>query len=357
VDAGAREVVLADGEVAYDFLLLATGATHSYFGHHEWERFAPGLKSLEDALLIRRRLLLAFERAERETDARRRTEWLTFVVIGGGPTGVELAGTLIELARYTLRHEFRRMDPGGARVVLLEGLDRVLPPYPPELSAKAREQLERLGVEVRTGAMVTGVDEEGVAIGGERLRARTVLWGAGVAASPLGRSLGAPLDKAGRVKVAADLSVPGHPEVFVTGDLASVVQDGKPVPGVAPAANQMGDQAARNVLRLVRGQPTRPFRYVDKGSLATIGRRAAVAEVRGLKLWGLPAWLAWLGIHIFFLIGFRNRIVVLFEWALAYFTHQRNARLILEPRELPPEAPGAHAAEPPAPRAAAEVAH
>ncbi|HEY7511160.1 MAG TPA: NAD(P)/FAD-dependent oxidoreductase [Vicinamibacteria bacterium] len=357
VNVAERRLGLADGELAYDYLIVATGATHSYFGHHEWERFAPGLKSLEDALLIRRRLLLAFERAERETDARRRTEWLTFVVIGGGPTGVELAGTLIELARYTLRHEFRRMDPGGARVVLLEGLDRVLPPYPPELSAKAREQLERLGVEVRTGAMVTGVDEEGVAIGGERLRARTVLWGAGVAASPLGRSLGAPLDKAGRVKVAADLSVPGHPEVFVTGDLASVVQDGKPVPGVAPAANQMGDQAARNVLRLVRGQPTRPFRYVDKGSLATIGRRAAVAEVRGLKLWGLPAWLAWLGIHIFFLIGFRNRIVVLFEWALAYFTHQRNARLILEPRELPPEAPGAHAAEPPAPRAAAEVAH
>ncbi|HVR71973.1 MAG TPA: NAD(P)/FAD-dependent oxidoreductase [Vicinamibacteria bacterium] len=331
IDAAARQVVLTDGEIDYDFLVLATGATHSYFGHDEWETFAPGLKSLEDALLIRRRMLLAFERAERETDAGRRRDWLTFVVIGGGPTGVELAGTLIEIARYTLRHEFRRVDPTDARVVLVEGLDRVLPSYPPDLSAKAREQLERLGVEVRTGALVTGVDAEGVSIGPDRLRARTVLWGAGVAASPLGRSLGAPLDKAGRVRVQVDLSVPGHPEVFVAGDLAAFEQDGRPVPGVAPAADQMGEHAARNVLRLAAGEPTRPFRYVDKGSLATIGRRAAVAVVRGVKLWGLPAWLAWLGIHIFFLIGFRNRIVVMFEWALAYFTHQRNARLILEP--------------------------
>jgi NADH dehydrogenase len=354
VDAGARRVVLADGEIGYDYLVLATGATHSYFGHDEWERFAPGLKSLEDALLIRRRLLLAFERAEREADPARRAEWLTFVVIGGGPTGVELAGTVIELARYTLRHEFRRMDPGAARVVLIEGLDRVLPPYPPDLSAKARAQLERLGVEVRTGSPVTGVDAGGVSLGSERLAARTVLWGAGVAASPLGRSIGAPVDKAGRVKVQPDLSVPGFPELFVAGDLASVVQDGKPVPGVAPAANQMGDHAARNVLRRARGQPALPFRYVDKGSLATIGRSAAVADIRGLKLSGLPAWLAWLGIHIFFLIGFRNRIVVLFEWAIAYFTHQRNARLLLEPRELPADPPGAHAAPAPEP---AEVAH
>jgi NADH dehydrogenase len=343
VDAPARRLVLQDGELPYDFLIVATGATHSYFGHDEWARVAPGLKSLEDALLIRRRMLLAFERAERETSPARRAEWLTFVVIGGGPTGVELAGTLVEIARYTLRHEFRRMDPAGARVILLEGLDRVLPPYPPDLSAKAQAQLERLGVEVRTRAMVTGVDEEGVSVGSERIHARTVLWGAGVAASPLGRTLGAPLDKAGRVKVEADLSVPGHPEVYVAGDLASCVQDGKPVPGVAPAANQMGEHAARNVLRRVAGQPTVPFRYRDKGSLAAIGRRAAVADIRGLKLAGLAAWLAWLGIHIFFLIGFRNRIVVLLEWALAYFTHQRNARLILEPHQLAPDPPGAHA--------------
>jgi NADH dehydrogenase len=343
VAAAERQVILTDGEIGYDYLILATGATHSYFGHAGWERFAPGLKSLEDALVIRRRMLLAFERAEREPDPERRSDWLTFVVIGGGPTGVELAGTLIEIARYTLRHEFRRVDPAEARVILLEGLDRVLPPYPPDLSEKARQQLERLGVEVRTRSMVTGVDAEGVMVGFERLRARTVLWGAGVAASPLGRSLAAPVDKAGRVKVEADLSVPGHPEVFVAGDLAAFEQDGRPVPGVAPAANQMGDHAAGNVLRLAKGEAPRPFHYVDKGSLATIGRRAAVAVIGPVKLSGLPAWLAWLGIHIFFLIGFRNRIVVIFEWALAYFTHQRNARLILEPRELPPD-PAAPAA-------------
>jgi NADH dehydrogenase len=351
VEASGRKVILTDGEIAYDYLIVATGATHSYFGHDEWARFAPGLKSLEDALLIRRRMLLAFEKAEREGDPQRRSDWLTFVVIGGGPTGVELAGTLIEIARYTLRHEFRRVDPADARVILLEGLDRILPPYPPDLSEKARQQLEGLGVEVRTHSMVTGVDAEGVTVGGERLRARTVLWGAGVAASPLGRSLGAPVDKAGKVKVQADLGVPGHPEVWVAGDLAAFEQDGRPVPGVAPAAIQMGDHAARNVLRLMAGETPRPFRYVDKGSLATIGRRAAVAVIGRVKLSGLPAWLAWLGIHIFFLIGFRNRIVVIFEWALAYFTHQRNARLILEPPELPPlttpaEAPPEAAREP-----------
>jgi NADH dehydrogenase len=335
IDAAGRTVVLTDGEMAYDYLILATGATHSYFGHDEWERFAPGLKSLEDALEIRRRMLLAFERAEREPERPRRAEWLTFVVIGGGPTGVELAGTLVEIARYTLRREFRHIDPSEARVILLEGLDRVLPPYPPDLSEKARQQLERLGVEVRTRSLVTAVGPEGVSLGAEGLRARTVLWAAGVAASPLGRSLGAAVDRVGRVKVEPDLSVPGHPEVFVVGDLAAFEQDGRPVPGVAPAANQMGGHAARNVLRLARGEPTAPFRYVDKGSLATIGRSAAVALIRGVKLWGLPAWLAWLGIHIFFLIGFRNRIVVMFEWALAYLTYQRNARLILEPRAFP----------------------
>jgi NADH dehydrogenase len=223
------------------------------------------------------------------------------------------------------------MDPAEARIVLLEGLDRVLPSYPPDLYAKARRQLEDLGAEVRTGARVTGVDADGVWLGTERMEAGTVLWAAGVAASPLGRSLGAPLDRAGRVKVEPDLTVPGHPELFVVGDLAALEQDGRPVPGVAPAAMQMGRHAARNVLRAVRGEPRQAFRYVDKGSLATIGRRAAVALLGRIKLWGFPAWAAWLGIHIFFLIGFRNRFVVLMEWALAYMTHQRNARLILEP--------------------------
>ena len=331
VDTEARKVVLADGEVGYDFLVLATGATHSYFGHDDWAFHAPGLKTLEDALFIRRRTLIAFERAEKETDAARRRRLLTFVVIGGGPTGVELAGTLVEIARHTLRREFRRIDPGDARVVLLEGLDRVLPTYPPDLSAKARRQLEELGAEVRTGARVTGVDADGVWLGTERMEAGTVLWAAGVAASPLGRTLGAAVDRAGRVKVEADLTVPGHPEVFVIGDLAALEQDGQPVPGVAPAAMQMGRHAARSIVAAVRGEPRRPFRYVDKGSLATIGRRAAVALIGRLKLSGFTAWAAWLGIHIFFLIGFRNRFVVLMEWALAYATHQRSARLILEP--------------------------
>jgi NADH dehydrogenase len=334
VDAGARKVVLADGEVGYDFLILAAGATHSYFGHDEWALHAPGLKTLEDALFIRRRTLLAFERAERETDAARRRGLLTFVIIGAGPTGVELAGTLVEIARHTLRRQFRRMDPAEARVVLLEGLDRVLPTYPPDLSAKARRQLEELGAEVRTGARVTGVDAHGVWLGTERMEAGTVLWAAGVAASPLGRSLGAPVDRAGRVLVQPDLSVPGHPEILVIGDLAALEQDGRPVPGVAPAAMQMGRHAAKSVLRAVRGEPRPPFRYVDKGSLATIGRRAAVALLGRVKLSGFPAWAAWLGVHIFFLIGFRNRLVVLMEWALAYLTHQRSARLILEPPHM-----------------------
>ena len=329
VDVPRRRVVLADGETPYDYLILATGATHSYFGHDDWARHAPGLKSIEDALEIRRRLFVAFERAERETDAAARRSWLTFVVVGGGPTGVELAGTVAEIARHTLRREFRRIDPSQARVLLLEGTDRVLPPYPPELSQKARQQLEGLGVEVRPGALVTDVDGHGVCIGAERIESRTVMWAAGVAASPLGRSLGAPVDRAGRVKVEKDLTLPGRPEVFVVGDLAAVEQAGRPVPGVAPAAMQMGRHAARNVLRSIAGRPLVPFHYVDKGSLATIGRRAAVADFGRVRLWGLPAWLAWLGIHIFFLIGFRNRLVVLLDWAWAYFSYQRSARLIL----------------------------
>ena len=337
VDVSRRVVVLSDGEMPYDYLILATGATHSYFGHDAWARHAPGLKSIEDALEIRRRLFVAFERAERETDASARSVWLTFLVVGGGPTGVELAGTLAEIARHTLAREFRRIDPSQARVVLLEGTDRVLPPYPSCLSQKARQQLEGLGVEVRTGALVTGVDEGGVWLGAERLAARTVLWAAGVAASPVGRSLGAEVDRAGRVKVEKDLTLAGRPEVFVAGDLAAFEQDGRLVPGVAPAAMQMGRHAARNVHRSLAGQPLLPFRYVDKGSLATIGRRAAVADFGRVRLWGFPAWMAWLGIHIFFLIGFRNRLVVLLDWATAYLSYQRSARLILfEPPQRPP---------------------
>ena len=337
VDVSRRVVVLSDGEMPYDYLILATGATHSYFGHDAWARHAPGLKSIEDALEIRRRLFVAFERAERETDASARRVWLTFLVVGGGPTGVELAGTVAEIARHTLAREFRRIDPSQARVVLLEGTDRVLPPYPPGLSQKARQQLEGLGVEVRTSALVTGVDEGGVWLGAERLAARTVLWAAGVTASPVGRSLGAAMDRAGRVRVEKDLTLPGKPEVFVAGDLALFEQDGRPVPGVAPAAMQMGRHAARNVRRSLAGQPLLPFRYVDKGSLATIGRRAAVADFGRIRLWGFPAWMAWLSIHIFFLIGFRNRLVVLLDWARAYVSYQRSARLILfEPPQRPP---------------------
>ena len=337
VDVSRRVVVLSDGEMPYDYLILATGATHSYFGHDAWARHAPGLKSIEDALEIRRRLFVAFERAERETDASARRVWLTFLVVGGGPTGVELAGTVAEIARHTLAREFRRIDPSQARVVLLEGTDRVLPPYPPGLSQKARQQLEGLGVEVRTSALVTGVDEGGVWLGAERLAARTVLWAAGVAASPVGRSLGAAVDRAGRVQIEKDLTLPGRPEVFVAGDLALFEQDGRPVPGVAPAAMQMGRHAARNVRRCLAGQPLLPFRYVDKGSLATIGRRAAVADFGRIRLWGFPAWMAWLSIHIFFLIGFRNRLVVLLDWARAYVSYQRSARLILfEPPQRPP---------------------
>jgi NADH dehydrogenase len=336
VDTAARKVVLTDGQVSYDYLILATGATHSYFGNHDWALHAPGLKTLEDATVILRRILLAFEKAEREADPERRRRFLTFVVIGGGPTGVELAGTLVEIARHTLKREFRRIDPAGAQVILLEGLDRILPTYPPDLSQKARQQLEALGAQVRTSARVTAVDVDGVSLGAERIEAATVLWAAGIAASPVGRSLGTPLDRAGRVHVQPDLSVPGHPEIFVIGDLAMLEQDGRPVPGVAPAAMQMGRHAAANVLRSVRGEERRPFRYVDKGSLATIGRLAGVALLGRFKLWGFPAWAAWIAIHIFFLIGFRNRLVVMMEWALAYFTYQRNARIILVPRELKP---------------------
>lgn len=331
IDPSRRAVALDDGaRIAYDYLVVASGATHSYFGNDAWSRFAPGLKTLEDAFDIRRRVLTAFERAERESDAAARAAWLTFVVVGAGATGVELAGTLAEIARHTLPGEFRRIDTRGARVILLEGADRVLPPYPPELSLKARRQLERLGVEVRTGCLATGIDAAGVSIGAERIAARTVVWAAGVAASPLGRTLGAPLDRAGRVRVGPDLSVPGHPEIFVIGDLAAIESEGRPVPGIAPAAKQMGAHAARAVRSRIAGRAALPaFRYRDYGLLATIGRRAAVALIGGVRLSGYPAWLAWLFAHIYFLIGFRNRVVVLLEWAWSYWTFERHARIVI----------------------------
>ena len=329
IDLSARRVRLADGEVGYDHLILAAGASHSYFGKDEWEAHAPGLKTLEDALEIRRRALVAFEAAEREESAEARRQWLTFVVVGGGPTGVEMAGAFAEIARHTLARDFRRIDPRTARVLLVEAGPRVLPSYPAELGEKAKLQLEALGVQVWTGAPVTAVDGAGVGVGVDRVAARTVVWAAGVQASPLARFLGAPLDRAGRVRVEPALTVPGQPVVFVIGDLASLDQDGRPVPGVAPAAIQMGAHAAANVLRALRGEPLAPFRYRDKGSLATIGRRSGVAVLGRLRLSGLVAWLAWLGIHVFFLIGFRNRFVVLFTWAWAYLTYDRSARLIL----------------------------
>jgi NADH dehydrogenase len=330
IDAAQKRVHLADGEsLAYDFLVLATGATHSYFGHDEWERVAPGLKTIDDALEIRRRVLLAFEAAEREDDPAKQKTLLTFVVIGAGPTGVELAGALSEIARQTLKRDFRNINPENARVILLEGKERVLPPYPADLSEKARKQLVDLGVEVITGAVVTEVTDTHVKFGDRTIETTTVLWGAGVQASPLGKSLGVPLDRAGRVLVEPDLSIPGHKEVFVLGDLAAAKQrDGSYVPGVAPAAIQAGQHMAKNLERAVAGQPTRPFQYRDKGSLATIGRAAAVADFGKVRFGGFMAWMAWLLIHIFFLIGFRNRFLVITQWAWAYFTYQRGARLI-----------------------------
>lgn len=331
VDKIGRRVVLADGQsLTYDHLLLATGATHAYFGHDEWAAHAPGLKTLDDALAIRRRILTAFERAERTSDPAARDAWLTFAVVGGGPTGVELAGTLAEIARHTLRHEFRNIDPRNARVLLLEAGPRVLAAFPESLSAKAAAQLERLGVEVRTDATVTRIDADGVQLGETSIVARTVLWAAGVAASPLARTLGVPLDRAGRVPVAPDLSVPGHPRIFVAGDLAATSMEGNPVPGVAPAAKQMGVYVATAIRARLAGKPAPPpFRYRDYGNLATIGRRAAVVDLRGLRFSGFAAWAFWLSAHIFFLIGFRNRLVVLLDWAVAYWTYQRNARIVL----------------------------
>ncbi len=342
IDPGAREVRIEHGSpMRYDFLLLASGATHAYFGHDDWAPHAPGLKTLDDALQIRRRILSAFEQAESEADPEVRRALLTFAIVGGGPTGVELAGTLAEIARHTLEREFRRIDPGDARVVLLEAGPRVLSTFPEGLSAKARTQLEALGVEVRTGTPVAAIDAGGVDVGSERIAARTVLWAAGVAASPLARSLGVPLDRAGRVPVASDLTVPGLPDVYVAGDLAAVTQDGKPVPGVAPAAKQMGTHVAAMLRARLAGKPASPFRYRDYGNLATIGRMAAVVHLGRLRMSGALAWWFWLTAHIFFLIGFRNRLVVMLNWTWAYWSYQRAARIILGRAPDPGPAPDA----------------
>lgn len=332
VDLDNRRVVLDREEIGYDALVLAVGAGHSYFGHNEWETLAPGLKSLEDALEIRRRILLAYEGAERERDGTERDALLTFVVIGGGPTGVELAGALGEISRQTIARDFRMIDPTKARIILLEGGPRILGAFHESLSGRADEALRRIGVEVRTSAIVTRVTADAVWLGGEQIRARTVLWAAGIAAAPLARSLNAPLDSSGRVLVQPDLSIPGHPEAFAIGDMCAFLhQTGAPLPGVAPVAIQQGRAAADNVLRRLSGRPTRLFHYHDRGSMATIGRAAAVAVMGPLKLSGFAAWLAWLLVHIMFLIGFRNRFLVLFQWAWAYMTWQRGARLITGP--------------------------
>ena len=334
VDLESKCVRLSDGgAIAYDHLVLAAGAESSYFGNHDWQSLAPGLKDLEDAMEIRRRVLLAFEAAERETDESERRALLTFVVVGAGPTGVEMAGALSEIARHTMAEDFRNFDPASARVILVEGTDRVLPQYPRKLSARALEHLIDLGVEVRTGTRVHRIDEAGVDLGDEHIEARTVVWGAGVQGSSLAETLGVPLARGGRVAVEPDLTLGGHDDVYVVGDLAAIAQeDGDEVPGLAPAAIQAGRHAAENILRQMRGQERRPFRYRDKGAMATIGRSAAVAHAGRLKLSGFIAWLAWIVVHVFFLIGFRNRFVVLFEWAWAYATYQRTARVIFGER-------------------------
>jgi NADH:ubiquinone reductase (H+-translocating) len=335
-DLDRRMVKLSDVEIPYDYLVVAAGASHAYFGHDEWEPLAPGLKTIEDALEIRRRVLLAFELAERYAASGRGQVQLNFVVVGGGPTGVELAGTLAEIARRVLADEFHAIDPKRTRIILLEGGPRVLPAYPEDLSRSAEEQLRQLGVEVRTSTLVTGVEPSAILMGTTRLPAAVILWAAGVAASPLGKRLGAPVDRAGRVLVNPDLSIPGHAEVFVIGDLASLKDgNGKLLPGVAPVAMQQGKATAGNIARALSGEPRKDFHYVDKGSLATIGRAAAVAQFGQLHISGFIAWLSWLFIHIFFLIGFRNRLIVFIEWAWSYFTYERGARLITGDTQLP----------------------
>ena len=331
IETSTRRVVADGTSYAYDYLFVATGVTHTYFGHDEWQRDALGLKTLDDALAMRARILTAFERAEAASDPSEQAAWLTFVIVGGGPTGVELAGTLAEIARHTLKGEFRHMNPASARILLLEAGPRILPAFVEPLSRYAEKALRRLGVSVHTGRAVTQVDPSGVSLGGERIAARTVLWAAGVEASPLGRQLGVDIDRAGRVRVCSDLSIEGHPEVFVLGDLAHVSSGSGSVPGLAPAAKQMGTHVGRALRARLRGAPTQPFRYRDYGQLATIGRSAAVVQLGPVRLTGLIAWWFWLTAHIFFLVGFRNRLVVLIDWASAYWTYHRGARIIVSP--------------------------
>jgi NADH dehydrogenase len=330
-DLAKKVVRFTDGGVeSYDYLIVAAGARTTYYGHDDWARHAPALKDLDDALEIRTRVLLAFEGAERAKTAEQRRTLLTFVVIGGGPTGVELAGAIADLSRDILRRDFRRLSPEDTRVVLVEMASRILTPFDPPLSERAAEQLRELGVEVMLGTGVSRIDEQGVWLGQTLLPSATVLWAAGVAPSPLGRALGAPLDRAGRVVVAQDCSLPGHPEVFVIGDMAAFIPAGQtqPLPGISPVAIQQGRSAARNILRDRRGEPRVPFEYFDKGFMATIGRARAVAQLRKLRLWGLPAWLAWVMVHLWYLVGFRNRIVVFLNWIWAYVMFKYSARLI-----------------------------
>ena len=329
VDVEAKKVKMVDLEIDYDYLILATGARHSYFGHNEWEKLAPGLKSLEDAVELRRRILLAFEFAEKTTDEAARRAAMNFVIIGGGPTGVEMAGAIAEISRYTLARDFRHINPSEARIILIEGEPRLLAGYPPDLSESARKQLADLGVEVRTSTRATNLTEAGVQIGDEFIPCRVKIWAAGNNASFVGKTLGAPADRVGRIIVNDDLTIPGHPEVQVIGDLANFRhQTGQPLPGISPVAMQQGRHAARNVLAMVKGRKPQRFRYWNKGTMATIGRNKAVADLKFVHLSGLPAWLAWLFVHIIFLVGFRNRLLVLFQWGWAYLTFNKGARLI-----------------------------
>jgi NADH dehydrogenase len=330
IDVDARQARTSDNlSYAYDYLILAAGARHSYFGHDEWEGFAPGLKSLEDAVELRRRILSAFEEAEKSDSEEDRRAALTFTVVGAGPTGVEMAGAIAELARRTLSKDFRRIDSRAARILLLDGAPRILPTFPEDLSRSAVAQLESLGVEVRTRTVVKDVNNRGVTVNGELVASRTVVWAAGNTAAPIGKSLGAETDRAGRIIVNEDLSVPGYPEIFAIGDMTCFKdQTGQPLPGVSPAAMQMGRHASKNILSLVRDDKTMPFRYFDKGSMATIGRNKAIADLRFARFGGFLAWLSWLFVHLMFLIGLRNRLLVLFQWACSYLTFSRDARLI-----------------------------
>lgn len=331
IDLDGRAVTLADGErLTYDFLIVAAGASPSYFGHDEWEQFAPGLKGLDDALVIRRKTLSVYERAERESDPAHQADLLSFVIVGGGPTGVELAGAIAEIAHHTLAHEFDKIDPTKTTITLLEGQPRLLSMFPERLAKRAAKDLERLGVAVRTGAKVTSIDKDGVMLGDERINAGTVIWAAGVQAAPIVRALsGAEHDRAGRIRVERDLSIAGHPEVSVVGDAAASSDErGQPYPGVAQVAMQQGRWAAENTVRRAARQPAEPFRYTDFGNMATIGRNRAIADIRGLKLTGFLAWLAWAGLHITKLIGFRNRLLVMTQWLFAYLKFDRGARLI-----------------------------